>query len=99
LLKDDIPGGIVETDSQFVSPQFGPPPAQMKHQVRPGMGRRKLLHRDVPPDAEYGELALLIQQGIVAEERQIDSRSQLTRIELTTSPCRIALTTSMPPVT
>ena len=79
--------------------KFGAPTAEMEHQVRPRMHGRKLLHGDVPPDAQHGELALLIEQRVIAEQRQIDPRSQLTRIELTTSPCRIALTTSIPPVT
>lgn len=99
LLQDNIPRWIVKPDSQFVGAKFGPPTAQMEHQVRPRMNRRELLHRDVPPDAEHGEFPLLIEERVIAEECQIDSRGQLTRIELTTSPCRIALTTSIPPVT
>ena len=48
------------------------------------------------PDAEHGQLALLVEQGVVAQHGEVDARVQLTRIELITSPCLIALTTSMP---
>ena len=59
----------------------------------------KLGHPDVLKDAQDAELALLIDQGIVGEDREVDLHRHETRIELITSSLRIALTTSIPSVT
>jgi hypothetical protein len=42
-------------------------PAEMEHQVRPGMHRGELLHRDMSPDPEHRELPALVEQGIITE--------------------------------
>ena len=73
--------------------------AHVHHQVRARMDARKLPDHQVPPDPQDGELAVLIDQGIVGEGREFDAQGQLTRIEVMTSPCLIALTTSIPSVT
>jgi hypothetical protein len=82
-----------------VSTELGPPTAKVEHEVGPGMHGRKLLDRHVPPDTQHGKFSVLVEQGIVAENREIDLRTQLTRIERISSPWRIALTTSIPSVT
>ena len=50
-------------------------------------------------DAEDRELTLLIDQGVVGEDCEIDLQAQETRIEVTTSLRSIRFTTSIPCVT
>jgi hypothetical protein len=99
LLERHIASGIEKLHAQFVCTELGTPTAEMQHEVCPGMHRRELLYRDMAPDAEHGKLATLVEQGVIAEQREIATQRQLTRMERTTSPCLIALTTSMPLVT
>jgi len=47
--------------------KFRAPAAKVKHQVRARMHRRKLLNGNMTPDAQYRELAALVEQRIVAE--------------------------------
>lgn len=65
----------------------------------PRMHRGKLTNHDLPPDAQHGEFPLLVDQGVVGENGKIDERTQLTRMEVITSPCRMEFTTSIPLVT
>lgn len=99
LFEGEIAQRVEHLDAEFVIAKLGPAPAKMEHQMRSWVHRGELLHRDVPPDPEHGEFPALVEQGIVAEQRQIDPRTQLTRTVRTTSPCRIALTASIPLVT
>ena len=46
--------------------------------------------------AQHAELALLVDQGVVGDEREIEVQAQETRMELITSFCLILFTTSMP---
>lgn len=56
--------------------------------------RREARHPDVLKQPKDRELALLIDQRVIREDREIELQTQLTRTELITSPWRIALTTS-----
>ena len=46
--------------------------------------------------AEDAELALLVDEGVVSDEREVEMQGQATRIEVITSFCLMLLTTSMP---
>ena len=82
-----------------MTPELGAPTAQMQHEMCPGVHRRELTHHDLPPDAQHGEFPVLVHQGVVGKNRKIDERTQLTRMEMITSPCLIVFTTSIPLVT
>lgn len=99
LLQGDLTGRIEQPDPQLMAAEFSAAAAQVKDQVRARMHRGELLHGDVAPDAQHRQLPMLIEQCVIAEQREIDSRIQFTRIERITSPCCIALTRSMPLVT
>jgi len=91
--------GVEQPDRQLVATQLGAPTPQVEHEVRPRMQGWELGDHDLTPDAQHGELPVLIHHGVVGEDCKIDERTQLTRIEVMTSPCLIALTTSIPLVT
>jgi hypothetical protein len=99
LLESEVAGGIEELDPKFVATKFGTAPAEMEHEMSPRVHGRELLYRNMAPDAQHGELAPLVQEGVIAEQREVDARTQLTRTVRTTSPCLMALTTSIPLVT
>ena len=64
------------------------------------MGGWKAGHPDVLKDAEHRQLALLVDQGIIREDCEIDlHRVQATRIDVIRSFALIELTTFMPVVT
>jgi hypothetical protein len=48
------------------------PPAHPKHQVSPRVHRRELGDPDVLEEAEHRELALLVDQGVVREDREVE---------------------------
>jgi hypothetical protein len=47
-------------------------------------------------NAEDAELALLVDEGVVGDEREVEMQGQATRIEVITSFCLMLLTTSIP---
>jgi hypothetical protein len=49
------------------------------------MNRGEIGDPDVLKDSQDGELALLVDEGVVGENREIESQAQLTRIDSTTS--------------
>ena len=91
--------GVEQTHRQLVATQFGAPTPQVEHEVRSRMHGGELGDHDLTPDAQHGKFPVLIHHRVVGEHRKIDERTQLTRIEVMTSPCLIALTTSIPLVT
>jgi hypothetical protein len=82
-----------------VLPDFGPTPSDPENQVRPRMHRRERRNPDVLEQAEDRELALLVDEGVIGENREVENQGQDTRMDVTRSPLRIAPTTSIPWVT
>ena len=74
-------------------------PRTRMHQVGSGMDRGEVGHPDVLEDAQHGELALLVDQGVVGEDREVEPKGHATRIDSMTSFFWIALTMSRPVVT
>ena len=87
---------VHEPDPHRVLPDLGAPAAHPEHQMRARMHGRELWHPDVLEQPQHGELALLVDQGVVGENREIEEQGQATRMEVITSFFRMAFTTSMP---
>ena len=54
--------------------EFSAAAAQVKDQVRARMHRGELLHGDVAPDAQHRQLAVLVEQCVIAEQREVDAQ-------------------------
>jgi hypothetical protein len=55
-----------------VHPDLGAPPAYPEHEVGPGIDGRKIGEPDVLKHAQHAELALLVDQGIIGDDREIE---------------------------
>jgi hypothetical protein len=55
-----------------VHPDLGPPPPDPEHQVGAGTDRREFGQPDVLKDAEDAQLALLVDQGVVGRQREVE---------------------------
>jgi hypothetical protein len=86
LFQHDLAGRTQQLHPEFVIAELGTPAAKVQHEMRPGVHGRELLHGDVSPQSQHRKLAVLVEDGVVAEEREIDARGQLTRIERIASP-------------
>jgi hypothetical protein len=51
---------------------LGAPPPNPEHQVSPGIYRREIGEPDVLKHAKHAELALLINQGVVRDDREVE---------------------------
>jgi hypothetical protein len=49
--------------------------------MRARMDRREIGDPDVLEDPQDGELSLLVDEGVVGEDREVESQAQLTRID------------------
>jgi hypothetical protein len=87
---------VHESDSDRVHADLGSPPADAQHEVRPRTYCRKAREPDVLKYAEDAQLALLVDEGVVGDEREVEMQGQATRIEVITSFCLTLLTTSIP---
>jgi hypothetical protein len=63
------------------------------------MHRGEIGDPDVLEDPQDGELPLLVDEGVVGENREVESQAQLTRIDSMTSFFWIRFTISSPLVT
>jgi hypothetical protein len=77
----------VQPDSQLMIADFSPQAAHQQHHVGPGMNGRVLRDGNMPPDADHRQLALLVDQRVIAQQGQIDPNDQLTRMLVISSPC------------
>lgn len=91
--------GLFQPERHPMHPDIGLPPPQNEHQMGSRMDSGKLPQHHLAPDPDHRQLALLVHQCMVTEQREVDPDGQLTRIEVTTSPCTMAMTTSIPSVT
>ena len=71
-------------------------PAYPEHEVGSRTHRREARQPDVLEDAEDAELALLVDEGVVGDECEVEMQCQATRMEVITSFCLMLLTTSIP---
>jgi hypothetical protein len=87
---------VHESDTDRVYPDLRASSADAQHEVRPRTDRRETGEPDVLEDAENAELTLLIDEGVVGDECEVEMQGQATRIEVMTSFCLMLLTTSIP---
>lgn len=91
---------IDEPDSHEMLADFSSPAFHPQDEMGPRMSGRKPGHPDVLKDPEHRELALLVDQGVVRQHREVDLHVlQATRIDVITSFALILLITSTPVVT
>jgi hypothetical protein len=66
------PTVIDEADSDGVDPDLGAPAPDPEHQVGAGVHRRKIREPHVLEHAQHAQLALLIDQGVVGNDGEIE---------------------------
>lgn len=86
LAAEELRARIIdEADPDPVDADLRPPPPHAQYEVRARMDRREIGHPDVLKDPQDGELSLLVNEGVVGEDREVESQAQLTRIDSMTS--------------
>jgi hypothetical protein len=63
---------VDEANPNGVNTNLGAPPPNPEHQVSAGIYRREVGEPDVLKHAEHAELALLIDQGVVRDDREVE---------------------------
>jgi hypothetical protein len=63
---------VDEANPDGMNPNLGAPPPDPEHKVRPGIYRGEVGQPDVLKHAEHAELALLIDQGVVRDDREVE---------------------------
>ena len=66
------PGFIDEPDSNSVDPYFSTASAHPKDEVGPRMDRGEPTHPHMLKDSEDREFTLLVDQGVVSQNRKVD---------------------------
>jgi hypothetical protein len=73
LATQELAAAVVhETDSYGVDADLGAPAADPQHQVGARVHRREVREPDVLKHTEHAKLALLIDQGVVRNDREIE---------------------------
>jgi hypothetical protein len=73
LTPEQLGSGLVhEANPYSMNADLGAPSPDPKHQVSPGIHRREIGEPDVLKHPEHAELALLIDQGIVRDDRKVE---------------------------
>jgi hypothetical protein len=73
LSAHELGSGLVhEPNADGVDPDLGAPPAHPEHQMGPGVDSGKVGEPDVLKHAEHAELALLVDQGVIGDDREIE---------------------------
>ncbi len=67
-----VPTLIDEANPDGVDPDLGAPAPNSKHQVSTGVHRGEVRQPDVLEHAEYAELALLIDQGVIGYNGELE---------------------------
>lgn len=65
---------VNEADAQGVTPDLGPPSPHPEHEVGSGMHRGELRHPHVLEESEHRQLALLVDQRVVGQDREIEQQ-------------------------
>ena len=76
---------IHEADPDAVDADLRAPPPHPQHEMGPRMDRRELGDPDMLEDPQDRKLSLLIDEGVVGKNREVESQAQLTRIDSITS--------------
>jgi hypothetical protein len=76
---------VDEADPDPVDADLRSSPPHAQHQVGAGMDCGEIGHPDVLKDPQDGELSLLVNEGVVGEDGEVESQAQLTRIDSMTS--------------
>ncbi|MEA2713663.1 MAG: hypothetical protein QOK27_1624 [Gemmatimonadales bacterium] len=63
---------VDEANPYGVTAYLGAPPPNPEHQVSPGIYRREVGEPDVLKHAEHAELALLVDQGVVRDDCEVE---------------------------
>jgi hypothetical protein len=63
---------VHEANPDGMHANFGAPSPNPEHQVSPGIYRREIGEPDVLKHAEHAELALLIDQGVIRDDREVE---------------------------
>ena len=63
---------VDEANPDGMNTNLGAPPPNPEHQVSPGIYRREIGEPDVLKHAEHAEFALLIDQGVVRDDREVE---------------------------
>jgi hypothetical protein len=87
---------VYEPDPDRVDSDLRASSTNPQHEVGARTDGRETGEPDVLEDAENAELSLLIDEGVIGDEREVEMQGQATRIELMTSFCLMLLTTSIP---
>ena len=87
---------VHEPDTNRVDSDLGTSSTDPQHEMGAGTDGREAGEPDVLEDAKNAELSLLIDEGVIGDEREVEMQGQATRIELMTSFCLMLLTTSIP---
>jgi hypothetical protein len=66
---------VDEANPDGMNPNLGAPPPNPEHQVSPGIYRREIGEPDVLKHAEHAELALLVDQGVVRDDCEVEVQS------------------------
>jgi hypothetical protein len=81
LSAQQLGSGLVhEFDSDGVHPDLRSPAAHPQHEVGSGADRREAGQPDVLKDAEDAELSLLVDEGVVGDESEVEMQCQATRM-------------------
>jgi hypothetical protein len=73
LAPQQLGAGVVdEPDPDGVDTNLGPPPAHPEHQVGARADGGELGEPHVLEDAQHAELALLVDQGVVGDQREVE---------------------------
>jgi len=63
---------VHEANPDGMNANFGAPSPNPEHQVSPGIYRREIGEPDVLKHAEHAELALLVDQGVVRDDCEVE---------------------------
>jgi hypothetical protein len=73
LAAEQLGAGVIdEPDADGVDSDLGPPPPHPEHQVGAGTDGRETAQPDVLKDSQDAELALLINEGIIGDDGEIE---------------------------
>jgi hypothetical protein len=73
LAAHELGSGLVhEPNADGVDPDLGAPPAHPEHQMGPGVDGGKVGEPDMLKHTEHAELALLVDQGVIGDDREIE---------------------------
>ena len=71
-VDDFVVGLVQQPDPHLVRADLRPLPLQAQDQVQAGVHRRELLNQDVLENAEDGDLAGLVHEGVIGDDREVD---------------------------